>query len=103
MPSIRWDWKSVPAFLLAIAQLIVLILVVGAWTGRSAVTQETAANSIQRLDTMVSQSLKSQAAVTERLVKVETKVDLIFPKLDRIEAKVNGEPPPVQLYGPRRD
>jgi len=96
MPQVQWEWKLTPQILVSMANLLVLSIgVIGVFYKLQAdvvATQE----AVKELRDMTKTTRESQATVSERLVKVETKMDFIIPILQDIKAKSDQRPPPAR-------
>jgi len=88
MPQVSWEWKFGPASLLATAQFLVLVVGVGIVWGKADSEREAAHLTVTELKAIVSGLSAAQASANERVTKVETKVDLMLPAIQRIEARI---------------
>lgn len=85
MPNVQWKWEIGPQVVVSTANFLVLLLgVIGLWFKMQA-DVAAAKDAVTELRLAFTSMREAQASSTERLVKVETKVDIILPSLQRIE------------------
>lgn len=81
--KLRWEWTFSPQTIFAALNFIVLFLgVVGLWFKMQA-DVTAAKDTVSELKTAVTQLVQSQTAMVERMSKVETKVDIMLPLIQR--------------------
>lgn len=86
---LQWEWKLTPQILVSVANLLVLSIgVIGVFYKLQADVAATQEN-VKELREMTKIARESQAIVSERLVKVETKVDFIIPIIQDIKSKTD--------------
>jgi CHASE3 domain sensor protein len=89
MPSIQWEWKLTPQILVSFANLLVLSIgVVGVFYKLQADVSATQ-EAVKELRELTKTARESQTIISERLVKVETKMDFIIPILQNIKTKTD--------------
>lgn len=89
MPVVQWEWKLTPQILVSMANLLVLSVgVIGVFYKLQAdvlATQE----AVKELRELTKTARESQTIISERIVKVETKMDFIIPIIQDIKAKTD--------------
>jgi Tfp pilus assembly protein PilN len=89
MPKVRWEWKIGPQTLIGIAQLVAIIVaVIGGFVKMQADIQASN-TTIAQLQTIVSSIKDAQARQSDRITRVETKVDLMLPAMREIPAAID--------------
>lgn len=99
MPEVKWEWKIGPSTLLQFAQLVAIIVAIfgGFLKMQSDINAqresiETQRQALSRTNALITSMETAQSRTTERVTRVETKVDLILPTLQEIQRSLTGRP-----------
>lgn len=92
MPEIKWEWRIGPQTLLSLAQLVAIIVAIIGGFMKMQADISASQQTVTKLESLVSSIRDAQSNQSERVTRVETKVDLIFPTLQRIEARQIRDP-----------
>lgn len=87
MPRVEWEWRFNPQIIISGLNFLVLFLgVVGLWFKMQA-DVSAARETIGELKAATQELVKANALQGERLTKVETKLEVVLPSLQRIEER----------------
>lgn len=92
VPDLKWEWRVGPQTLLSLLQLIAIVVAVIGGFLKMQADLDSSSKTISELKSLVSTMQTAQINQAERVTRVETKVDLIFPALQRIESRQLREP-----------
>lgn len=92
VPDLKWEWRIGPQTLIAIAQLVAIIVAVIGGFLKMQADLDSSRRTIDKLETLVTSVQSAQGNQAERITRVETKVDLLFPALQRIEGRQLRDP-----------
>jgi len=95
MPTITWKWEAGPATILMLLQVLLLVVgVVGGFMKMESDIQAQnsvslqQASAIEAIRTTARTNARTQNELSERLTRVETKVDMILPAVQAIKSTV---------------
>ena len=92
MPEIKWEWKIGPATIVSLAQLVAIVVAVVGGFMKMQADLDASRQTIAKLESLVTSVQGNQISQSERVTRVETKVDMIFPALQRIETRQLRDP-----------
>ena len=88
MPQVQWEWKLTPQILVSLANFLLMAVgVVGIFVKMQADIQ-TARDAVGKLEILIATMREGQTTMVERVTKVETKVDIMLPAIQRIETNM---------------
>lgn len=87
VPDLKWEWRIGPQTLLSLLQLIAIVVAVIGGFLKMQADLDSSSKTISELKSLVATMQTAQTSQAERVTRVETKVDLIFPALQRIESR----------------
>jgi hypothetical protein len=87
VPDLKWEWRIGPQTLLSLLQLIAIVVAVIGGFLKMQADLDSSSKTISELKSLVATMQTAQVNQAERVTRVETKVDLIFPALQRIESR----------------
>jgi len=87
VPDLKWEWRVGPQTLLSLLQLVAIVVAVIGGFLKMQADLDSSSKTISELKSLVATMQTSQFNQAERVTRVETKVDLIFPALQRIESR----------------
>ena len=96
MPDLKWEWRVGPHTILSLAQLFAIIVAVIGGFLKMQSDLDQSKLTITELRSIVASVRESQGTQAERITRVETKVDIILPSLQRIEARQMARDPQHQ-------
>lgn len=90
MPDVKWEWRVGPHTVIAIVQLVVIAVAVLGGFLKMQSDLENQRDTITQLRSLVASVQNAQSAQADRVTRVETKVDMMLPMLQRIDSNLTG-------------
>lgn len=87
MPDLKWEWRIGPQTILSVAQLVAIVVAVIGGFLKMQSDLDQSRITISKLEAIVASVKDSQSTQSERITRVETKVDIILPAIQRIESR----------------
>lgn len=87
VPEIKWEWRMGPSTILAAAQLAAIIVAIFGGFLKMQSDLEGQRVTVSKLELLIASMKDAQFAQSERVTRVETKMDIILPSIQRIEAR----------------
>lgn len=97
VPELKWEWKVWPSTILAAVQLVAIIVAVAVGFTKMQYDNESQKVTNGKFEILISSMRDAQMSQSERITRVETKMDIIIPSIQRIEARQIGR----DQQGPR--
>jgi hypothetical protein len=85
MPQVKWEWSFSPQTVISLANFMVIVVGCVGLFYKMQSDLQVAKDNMVRLEQMVFAITSKQADMAERTAKVETKVDIILPAVQRVE------------------